>query len=687
MRSALLLVLLGVLLPPGVHAQEAPPFPPDSVYSVLAGTSEQMLGDQAVPERLSVAEWRADLDTLAAAMRRRMPYAEAAMGGARFERRLDSLKRAIPEQTRDQRILSVLRLLNLPAAGTGHTLALPFQRAIPWRYVPLHPYRFADGVYVMAAADSNLVGREVVAIGGVPIDSVYAALMPYASGDNRWKRERRTERFRLRYANALKAVGVIDNIDVVPVQLRTEAGGPERVRIETMPLDSRAFVRFFTAGRPQVPPGLQWSPAGEYQDNSEPFYRVSYRDSTDLLYLQFNTVYNESDFDAFSDQSIADLADSLRTIADRRPLDKMVVDLRTNSGGNHNLVEPLVELLATHPKIDRRGTLYVLTSWRTFSAAGSFATELEKRTKAIFAGEPGGFAPNHWGTNAPVLLPNSKLTVYVSHSYFPIGLPGENRTHLAPDLPVPLTSDQHFRNVDSTMIAIRRHEPEPRETTTLTATEQRRFVGTYRLSPLHIARVSATGGDLRLNITGTALRVDFGEERPAVSLSTALYPVSDTRLATDVTDASLRRTPGEEGLILVWKDTSYALPSVDPDTQSPVEHIRAGRFERGAEGLRAALDGGMKVGTNTVGEPFTIRVDELLQRGRAEEALQFGTLAAEFWPTSWVSHADLAEACAALGREEEARRALQPVRRLNPPQYDEMIDHLELNSAASDGGS
>ena len=275
MRSALLLVLLGVLLPPGVHAQEAPPFPPDSVYSVLAGTSEQMLGDQAVPERLSVAEWRADLDTLAAAMRRRMPYAEAAMGGARFERRLDSLKRAIPEQTRDQRILSVLRLLNLPAAGTGHTLALPFQRAIPWRYVPLHPYRFADGVYVMAAADSGLVGREVVAIGGVPIDSVYAALMPYASGDNRWKRERRTERFRLRYANALKAVGVIDNIDVVPVQLRTEAGGPERVRIETMPLDSRAFVRFFTAGRPQVPPGLQWSPAGEYQDNSEPFYRVS----------------------------------------------------------------------------------------------------------------------------------------------------------------------------------------------------------------------------------------------------------------------------------------------------------------------------------------------------------------------------------------------------------------------------
>ena len=90
MRSALLLVLLGVLLPPGVHAQEAPPFPPDSVYSVLAGTSEQMLGDQAVPERLSVAEWRAEPHTLAPGLRPPLPHPQAGLGGARLQRRLDS---------------------------------------------------------------------------------------------------------------------------------------------------------------------------------------------------------------------------------------------------------------------------------------------------------------------------------------------------------------------------------------------------------------------------------------------------------------------------------------------------------------------------------------------------------------------------------------------------------------------
>jgi tetratricopeptide (TPR) repeat protein len=196
--------------------------------------------------------------------------------------------------------------------------------------------------------------------------------------------------------------------------------------------------------------------------------------------------------------------------------------------------------------------------------------------------------------------------------------------------------------------------------------------------------VSTTDEGLRLKITGTALHVHFGEEGPAVSLNTALYPISDTRLATDVTDAVLQRTPGEEGLTLAWKDTSYALSPVDPDTQSPIEHIRAGQFERGAEGLHAALDGGMKVGTNAVGASLTMRVDELIQQDRAEEALRFGKLAVAFWPNAWSSHADLAEAYAALGRDEDALRALQPVRRLNPPQYGEMLEYLDLNGVVDE---
>lgn len=336
------------LLPSKVHAQEDLQIDPDSIYHVLAGTSEQMLGDQKVPGRLSVAEWRADLDSFAAAMQRRMPYAEAALG---------------------------------------------------WRALPVWLWRFDDGVHVMAAADEALIGRKVLSIDDVPIDDVYDRLAPYAGADNRWHRTRRIEEQFLRWVNPLHAVGVARDTSGVTLRTRTGDGTTQSVAVPSMRPTDPDWVRFFLS-LTDVPPDLQWSPAGETQDNDEPFYRVSYRDSTDLLYVQFNTVLNESDFDAFSGQSIADLADSLRAIVDARPLDTFVLDLRTNTGGDFPLVEPLVNLLSTRPKIDGSGTLYTLISSVTFSAAGVFAMKLERRTKS-WNGGPKRHLRGHQAVSPP----------------------------------------------------------------------------------------------------------------------------------------------------------------------------------------------------------------------------------------------------------------------------------------------
>jgi tetratricopeptide (TPR) repeat protein len=177
----------------------------------------------------------------------------------------------------------------------------------------------------------------------------------------------------------------------------------------------------------QEPVKGKWSPANAHPRKRN--YWISYRDSTDLLYVQFNSVQNAS-----PEWTIEDLADSLRAIADARPLDKVALDLRNNSGGNHGLIEPLVDLFGSHPKIDERGTLYVLLSRKTFSAAGTLAMELERRSKAFFVGEPGSFAPNMWGDTVPVLLPHSKLVGNVSYRYWQTGLPDDPRTRLATDI-------------------------------------------------------------------------------------------------------------------------------------------------------------------------------------------------------------------------------------------------------------
>jgi hypothetical protein len=638
---------------------------------VISQQSEMLLQGRRVPRNLSVAEWRADLDTLAARMHRQIPYPEAATGGNRFDRRLDSLKQALPRQTRNQRILSVMRLTSLPAPGTGHTGLRSTQRAIGWRTLPIFPWRFADGVYIMSAVNPDWIGSEIVSVGGQPVDSVYAALGPYVGKDNRWDMWHDVEEDLLQFhwVDHLKALGIIDQTDEVPMRIRSRTGQTRRIRVETMRPDTPSWVRFLTTSktRPDAPRDLQWSPGIERQSvkSPEPNYRVSYRDSSRVLYLDLNTIG-----DAADDWTMADLADSLGAIADRRPVDKMVVDLRTNGGGNASAAEPLVRLLSTHPKINRRGTLYTLISPVTYSAGGIFAMQMERRTKTLFAGEESAFAPNIWGEVVTTMLPNSKITVRLSHNYHQAGMPETPRTHLEPDLHVPMTSDQHFENVDGTMRAVKQHEPAPRETVSLSAAERDRFTGTYRLSPVHRVTITDTAGTLHL-------RMDRGLGRPFIDSD--LHPLSAQRLATDITDVYVNDPftgAGSEGaLVLAWKDTTYTLNPVEGSFTLPVEHIRAGRLEEGAEGLRRALARGMKLGYDFTVYPMTDLIEEnplpvwpdtLSRTEKARRALPYAQLATELAPTSWLAFFELAYVHKLLGEEAKMRQAARRAVNFSP---------------------
>ncbi len=681
MRSALLLFLLGVLLSPSAQAQEDLPIDPDSIYSIIAETSERMTEGHELPSRLSVQEWREDLDTLAARIHRRVPYAESATGGAKFHRRLDSLKRTIPQQTRDQRILSVMRLTDLLAPGTQHTGIDSWQRALGWRMFPVWPYRFTDGVYIMSAADTSLIGNELLSIGGTPIDSVYAALAPYSNGDGS-ARPHDVERWLLRFADPLRAVGVVDQIDKIPVRVRSRDGTISREVIESMSFDSAEFVRFLTSGatRPRVPKGRQWAPPSKYQRSRQPNAWYSYRDSTDLLYLQYNVVAPPSE-----EMTAEDLANSLRTIVDDRPIKKFVLDLRTNTGGSQRFAEPIVELLSSHPKINQRGTLYTLVSWATFSAAGLMTMELERRTKTIFAGDPSRFAPNIWGETAPILLPNSKITVDLSFAYYQASMPDDPRSHLGMDMQVPLTSDQYFQNVDSVLIAVKQHEPAPRKTGSLSLVERDQFTGTYRMSPVHRAEITAEKNGLRL-------RVDRGEPFPFID--SELYPLSERRLATDIADVYVERRLGEAGLTLAWKDTTYTLAPVEGRFSLPLERIRAGRLDEGGGGLRSTLASGMKLGNNFTEYPLTDLVEEnpipawpdtLSREEKARRALPYTKLATELSPISWRSWADLAWLYKILGQRDEGRRSAQRAVTLHPTDGADFIrEYLDL-TVAQDG--
>lgn len=670
------LLFVGILLagfaPPTEAADAKRPIAPDAdvwrfepqpVYEELAPQAEALLGEAPIPARLSDEQWSNDLDALVAHLRARVPYANAAYG-VDLAARLENLKQSLPGLTRDQRVMKLFRLLNAPAPGTGHFRIRPMQRALGWRALPLRLYRFEDGVYVIAALDEELIGREVLAIDGVPMERVYERLSPYVSADNRYHRLRRTEEQLLRWANPLQAVGIAETLASIRITLASEAGTRTIEHVRSMRPGSERWRRF-RSSIPVLEPDETWSPVAEYVDNREPFYRVQYDEPTNLLYLQFNTVHDESAFEAFSDRSIADLARQLRRIVESRPIAKFVVDLRTNTGGDFTRLSPLVELLTGHPKINRRGVLYTMISPVTFSAAGVLATTLERRSKTLFVGEPGGFSPNQWGEVVPFMLPESRITVHISYAYYAFDLPGTSRSFIAPDLYVPLTSDQYFDNRDRALEAVLEHEAEPIRAPALSDGQRSALVGRYRLSPIHIVEIDSKGHWLRMEISGQSFFPDLSAEGPEVFVETDLYPVSGNGLGTDIRDVFLHISD-DGSLILDWKGTPYPILPTRPGETTLLAHFRAGDISRGARILRAALDEGMRLGNDLTEYPFRRRAEGLLEQRKGRDALPFAAMAVEFAPLSWRSHVTVAEVLRRLRRPESARRAQRIADALNP---------------------
>jgi hypothetical protein len=92
-------------------------------------------------------------------------------------------------------------------------------------------------------------------------------------------------------------------------------------------------------------------------------------------------------------------------------VDRVVVDLRANSGGLSIPGTWFASQLGGIPKVNRDGGLFVLIGPRTFSSGMMMAVDLMDKTDAVFAGEPLAENVDAWGEVKRFPLPNSGLMI------------------------------------------------------------------------------------------------------------------------------------------------------------------------------------------------------------------------------------------------------------------------------------
>ena len=192
--------------------------------------------------------------------------------------------------------------------------------------------------------------------------------------------------------------------------------------------------------------------ARDQTGSSRPLYLTNYSDywfryleDSKTLFCQYNRCVDNPD------RPFAEFAKRVLTFVDQHPVERFVLDLRRNAGGDSRVAAPLIRGLVRRKKINRPGHLFVLVGRRTFSSALVNALALQRRTEAVFIGEPTGQKPNAFGEVKRFKLPNSKIPVSYSTRYFKM-VPGDPPSFV-PDVLVEVSSADSFAGRDPVLEA------------------------------------------------------------------------------------------------------------------------------------------------------------------------------------------------------------------------------------------
>ena len=382
--------------------------------------------------------WRVDLAFLLAEIRRVHVRFRVEALPPGFEDEARALDQAVPRLT-DVEVFGGMQRL-MARLGDGHSVLYPFGERITLPAVPVRMYHFDDGWFVVDAPDSlrASIGNRVVAMGGVPVDTLARRLAPLVSLDN--------------------AMGV-DWIGPLYLQLGDVVHGlggtrdPKRLRFTfENATRRRTEVTVATAGPLHpTPPKLGPPPGGGapplwLRDVARPFW-LAPLPAPRALYVQFNQV---ADADS---ESLEDFALRLRGELARESIRDLVVDVRHNNGGNGDLLGELRRTLVAFTAGDPSRRLFVIAGRGTFSAAQTFINQLDHDAHAVFAGEPSSSRPDFPGEDTALRLPWSGVHGSIS-SRWHMTDGADTRTWIAPEIPVRLTSRDWLANRDPVLDAV-----------------------------------------------------------------------------------------------------------------------------------------------------------------------------------------------------------------------------------------
>jgi hypothetical protein len=339
----------------------------------------------------------------------------------RFDASLREIEQEIPRLSDEEIALRLKQLM--ASAHVAHNAVFSGKPSFQ-KTLLLDLTWLADGVVVGGASPefADSIGSRIVRVGDQPVEEVLRALDPYASYETEaWRR--------VRVVRMLQEQAMLRHLDLLDEQ------GRVRLTLESAEGKQNTLAVPFAPGPFAIlsPSEARREPAPLAERHLQSYYWFETLFERHALYLQYNRCANDPAHPM--DSLVREITASL----DAHPVQRTIVDLRWNEGGDSSILQPLIEALK--PRRQQTGKVYVLIGPHTFSSGLLNAMDLRKRLHARLVGEATGGSLSGYGEVEYFRLPNSKLLVQYTTKYFRL----KNRNaSLEPDLPA-VTTAQSLR--------------------------------------------------------------------------------------------------------------------------------------------------------------------------------------------------------------------------------------------------
>ncbi|NNC46203.1 MAG: hypothetical protein HKN99_09995, partial [Winogradskyella sp.] len=390
---------------------------------------------------LTAESWQEDLRYLQKTVNNDYAFLFKKVSADTFNTEVEHLYNAIPDLADHEIMVGIARLVAL--FKYGHTDVGFRGSKVNYHKLPINLYHFNDGVFIEGVHQSHkdILGAKLLKIEDVATDIALNKIKPVVPVEN---------------DQYFKAYGLV--YLTIPEVLHAQKVIKSYSQSVTLTLekDSKVFKYTLDAVSPDAVP-TQYSfieQKGEWLSARKQDVRPLYLKYLDKIYYyeylpEEKAVYvRHSQIQDDPSENIPTFYAKVFDFIETHEVDKLILDVRLNGGGNNYKNKPIVTGIIKSDKINKPGHLFVIIGRRTFSACQNLINELHTYTNTIFVGEPSAENINFYGDNKRVVLPHSQIPVYLSFAWWQDKPQWENADWTIPHLAVDMSFEDYRTNQD-----------------------------------------------------------------------------------------------------------------------------------------------------------------------------------------------------------------------------------------------